>query len=328
MTYVILTLAALAFLAAGYLAGARLGRVAREALRKERDAAALRTTELEAAVEREAGAATRSTELLERLALAERERDVARTRAETASASAAELSGKLERGQRELEEARAKAAGLAERHAAQERELETLRENEQKLRETIAQAARSQERWMQSVRAELGALSGAVEKRGADAAALSKALEQHLAPIAERDRLGRALATLPAQTRLDLGPLLDAIAVEGGFAAVHLSDDLGLPLAASRNAQDAEAVAGASALLSTYADRLRHGGMPAPLATLIHDEADRLTLHRVLTVRGQRYMLTALGRGHALAYDSLEPAMDVVERVLGRGAWEIASATG
>lgn len=214
--------AALAFLVAGYLAGARLGRSAREALRHERD------------------------------------------------------------------HALAKIDALSQRGEPSE-----LRG------------------WLERVQTELGALSGAVRDR-----------EGELTP--DRERLTRALADARASTRNDLPPLLDRIAAEGALRAVLLGDEVGLLLASNRDAEDAEVVAGASSLLLTHADRLAQGGMAVPLAVLIHDDADRLTLHRVIRVQDRRYLLTAIGRRDTLALGSLDPAVDVLERVLARAPWSAA----
>lgn len=226
------SLAALLFLVAGYLAGARLGRTSREALRDERDRALARIGEL------------------------------------------SEDRGGLElRG------------------------------------------------WLERVQSEIGALSGAVRERqdGAEARALE--LARQLAPGPGGERLARALAESPASSRKDLPPLLDRIAAEGALRAVVIGDEVGLLLAASHDAEDAEAIAGASSLLLTHAERLAQAGMAAPLAILIHDDADRLTLHRLIRVKERRYLLTAVGRRDTLALGSLDPAVDLLERVLSRDAW-------
>jgi hypothetical protein len=328
---VVATLAGLAFTLAGYLAGARLGRTARDALRSERDAARGSVAEVERRLEAEArtvdelrgerdAARARGDDAAARLAATERSLEGMRAQA----ARTEEIATRLAAAERALEGARAGAVRASERSRVQEQELARARAAEAELRASMSKVASTQEQMMQKMRADLGALSRTLEARGSGESALSQELARHLAPIADRERLGRALSSIAAETRHDLPTLLDAIASAGGFGAVLLSDDLGLPLATSRNAPDAEVVAGASSLLFTYSDRLAQTGMAAPLATLIHDEADRLTLHRTLKVQGQRYALTALGRSGTLSHASLDPAIDVVERVLSRGAWQAA----
>lgn len=238
LAIVLASLAALFFLAAGYFAGARLGRAARDALRDERDRALARLD-------------------------ARSDKDLA------ASREGAELRA-----------------------------------------------------WLERVQSELGALSGAVRERQEGAEARVIELARQLAPDGER--MARALADARASSRKDLPPLLDRIATEGALRAVLLGDEVGLLLASSSGAEDAEVIAGASSLLLTHADRLGQGGIAAPLAILIHDEADRLTLHRVIRVQDRRYLLTAIGRRETLGLGSLDPAVDLLERVLARDAWSAA----
>ncbi|MFI5299247.1 MAG: hypothetical protein ACHREM_14225, partial [Polyangiales bacterium] len=97
---------------------------------------------------------------------------------------------------------------------------------------------------------ELTRLMAPLLERDAEAKGLRETVREVIAPMLERDRLGRALADVKAGDGLSaLGPVLQAIAQTGGFDTVLLSDDAGLPLAASRDAEAIEVLAGVSTLL-------------------------------------------------------------------------------
>ena len=122
-------------------------------------------------------------------------------------------------------------------------------------------------------------------------------------------------------TRRQLPELLALVARAGSFVGVLLADESGLLLASSPGADRAEEVAGTSALLLSHADRVAQRGMARPRATLVQDDEDRLTLHRTLRVGERRYVLTAVARHEGVDPRSLDPAVDVLERVLSRDAW-------
>ena len=186
---------------------------------------------------------------------------------------------------------------------------------------TQAHESAELEAWLDRLRAETATLSGAVREVQGGAEALASHLARHFSPMAERERLARLLTELGATSRNDLPALLDGIARHRALRAVILTDDVGLLLASSQDARDADVIAGASSLLLTYVDRLEQAGLAVPLSILLHDDADRLTLHRIIHVQGRRYLLSAIGRQGSLALDSLDPAVDILERVLARDAW-------
>ena len=97
---------------------------------------------------------------------------------------------------------------------------------------------------------------------------LRATVEHVLTPLARRERLIVALADVETGTghQGDLARLLDRIAEKGQFRTVVLSDDAGLPLAASSNAWDVERLAAIGSLLLMSADRIgreRMGGTAA-----------------------------------------------------------------
>jgi hypothetical protein len=156
-------------------------------------------------------------------------------------------------------------------------------------------------------------------RRAAEALGLREMLGEMLAPVIDRQRLGRDFSQLEGGSGLrELPGVLDAIARKGGFSAVVLSDDVGLPLATSSGARDAETLAGVSSLLLTLADRCVTTGAPRPIAVLVHDESNQRILHRIFSVGPTRFLLTAVARGLELAPQALDPALGKLEQVLTR----------
>lgn len=139
-----------------------------------------------------------------------------------------------------------------------------------------------------------------------------------LAPLLDKARLDESLTAIAGAetTRGELPRLLDAIARRGGFDVVVLSDDSGLPVAASAAADRAEPLAAVASMVLTMADRVTASGSPEPRAVLVHDAEHRTLVHRVLRARGERFLLTAVGHGTALGVDALDPAVSRIERLL------------
>lgn len=150
-----------------------------------------------------------------------------------------------------------------------------------------------------------------------DEARLREVVQEALAPVVAQERLGTDLAALQAgDGRSDLNRLLEAIAHTAGLEAVLLSDASGLLLATSAHADRAEIRAGVSALLVTLAEQLVRTGEPAPLAFVIHDEAQRTAISRVFSVDGERFLLTAVAAGRSLAPTALDPVLRHIERLM------------
>lgn len=143
-------------------------------------------------------------------------------------------------------------------------------------------------------------------------------IQQVLTPLVQRERLSHELSHL--ETKLgqgkDLTTLLDQIAEKGNFEAVLLGDEAGWPLAASSNTQDLERWGATTSLLLLLADRMSRDNAPAPLALMVHDEANKVTLCRLFRASDQRLTLTAASTGAQLTPTALDPALVKVSAVL------------
>lgn len=281
---------AIAFVSAGFMLGARRGVGARDALRSDLD-------KLRAELESERQGSER-----ERLAAEHERTNAARERqaAEHERSNAARERSMLEEERRTATDSRAQL----------ERALADLRHLQEQL--TVA-------------RTELAARPRNAPELQRDSNL--KEVERVLAPLLEKERLGRALATLDVGrgTRDQLPKLLDAIAKTAGFSTVLVSDEAGLPLATNRSASDADMLAGVWSLLLTIADRVVAAGAPAPLAVMVHDAQGRAILHRIFSAGNTRFLLTAVSHTHRLAPESLDPALANLERVLTGDSWALPS---
>jgi hypothetical protein len=149
---------------------------------------------------------------------------------------------------------------------------------------------------------------------------LRATVEHVLTPLARRERLIVALSDVQTGSghQSDLTRLLDRIAEKGQFRAVVLSDDAGLPLAASSNAWDVERLSAIGSLLLMSADRIGREGAPAPLSLMVHDEENNVTLCRLFRVRGRRLLLIAVATGVELTSTALDPALTMVDNILSK----------
>lgn len=147
---------------------------------------------------------------------------------------------------------------------------------------------------------------------------LRATIQQVLTPLVQRERLSHELSHLEAKLGQgkDLTTLLDQIAEKGNFEAVLLGDEAGWPLAASSNTQDLERWGATTSLLLVLADRLSRDDAPAPLALMVLDEANKVTLCRLFRASGQRLSLTAASTGAQLTPTALDPALVKVNAVL------------
>lgn len=279
----------------GYLFGVRRGLVARH--------------ELSALGQRERA---RAADLERRIAsLADGAREAAALREEIGKLSSATRTG--DDGQvRELRsELRALAVNIQER----ERSDAALRADIRN--ELVAQAKKGTdpvalERELRRVVVPL--LEGQKDTHG-----LRDLLQQALTPMLQRDTFGRELAQVEGGTTLgELPRLLDTIAQKGGFSSVVLSDDVGLPLAASASATSVDWLAGVGSFLLTLVERSERSNEPKPIGVLVHDESNQLTLHRIFRVGGTQFLLSAVARGQDLRPDALDPALGKLERALAR----------
>lgn len=155
-----------------------------------------------------------------------------------------------------------------------------------------------------------------------DTQSVRKLVVDVLGPLMEKERRAQGLTSLNARGggRHQLPGLLDMLARRGGFAAVILSDAMGLPLAASAGARDADVLAGVSSLVLTLADRVVGAGGPPPLAMVVRDTAGQRVLHRIFSVERERYLLTAVAKGTEVSSDALDPALGALEASLSATA--------
>ena len=147
---------------------------------------------------------------------------------------------------------------------------------------------------------------------------LRTTIKQVLSPLIQREQLSFELSHLKAVSgrRSDLTALLDQIAEKGNFSAVLLSDEEGWPLASSSNTRELERLCATASLLFLLADRIARDSAPAPLALMVHDESNTVTLCRIFRVGDQRLSLTAVSAGVQLTPTALDPALVKVDAVL------------
>lgn len=153
---------------------------------------------------------------------------------------------------------------------------------------------------------------------------LRATIQQVLTPLVQREQLSHELSHLEAKLGhdSDLTTLLDQIAEKGNFEAVLIGDEAGWPLAASSNTRDLERLGATSSLLLILADRMSRDSAPAPLALMVHDEANKVTLCRIFRVSGQRLSLTAASTGAQLTPTALDPALVKVSAVLSNRGYQ------
>ena len=216
---------------------------------------------------------------------------------------------------------------------------EKLRED---VRQLIAPVMGAQQASAQQLRVQMQQLVGKVadaDDNGDRVEMLRREIHQAIAPMLERDREQKGLRELvldtlgplmesqrreqglkslstPRRGREQLPALLDTMARRGGFAAVLLSDDVGLPLAASSGARNADVLAGVSSLILTLADRVAQAGSPTPTAVLVRDNSNQLILHRIFPVADERFLLTAVAKGGEVSTAALDPALAALEDIL------------
>lgn len=294
--------AGLTAVASGYLYGARVGRRAREALRDERDALAREIEPLR----RVAAQAPREGQDAERI---QRELRELASRIEHQDSTRVDVL---------REELRALSRVVREREHEEHKERAAI---EQRLAALAERSSKPEE-----LQNELKRLVAPLVAREAETRGLRDMVQKAVQPLVERDRMGRDLARLEQTTsRAGLSSVLDAIAQNGGFSAVVLSDDAGLPLAASAGTTDVEAIAGGSSLVFTLAERAEREGRAPVIAMLVHHGDNQLVLHRIFGPKEAPLMVTAVCRGRALPPDALDPALGSIERALARRSREEAA---
>ncbi len=168
------------------------------------------------------------------------------------------------------------------------------------------QLARLEQREQRQISDALGALLEPLRVQEQKNEEAVRAMLKLVQPVVEKDRLSQGLQQLPqlSDSRSGLRELLDRMAERGGFAAVVLSDEAGLPMACNRGCTAAETLAGTSSLLLILADRVPRHGAARPHSFVLHDEAGQVTLHRIFWVGKQRYLLSVVSNS---APDFVQP---------------------
>ena len=299
LAFVLVVVAVAALLTGGYLFGARRGRDARAAILEEKDAQAARVIALEA---RLAASASPHDDRAERVKV--------------------ELEGMLApllanaRKDPSVDVLRREMQTLSDSVAARERNNASFRDEMRGLLSGVARQAASPDQ----LQKDLQRMTSLLAQRGDGAGDVRKMMNELLAPMLDRERSLRELSSIHvgAGGLGALPALLDAIAQKAGFSSVVLSDESGLPLAASSDASDVEGLAGIAAFFLTLAERAERASLPRPLSCVVLDETNRTTLHRMFVVGPTRFTVSAVSRGLEVGPGALDPALSPLEQALTR----------
>ncbi len=301
MTPIAIALAAsavVALLLAGYLFGARRGVSARRLLLTESRHQQQRAAQLEAKLQLLAKSSEESSKIREHL------EGVVRTLEQRSSEGTT------------VQALRADMHSLA--RMIQDREAKDTAMRAE-LRSEIVSIAKTNNNNPVQLERELRRIVVPLLERQNDTKGLRELVQSTLTPMLERERLGRELAQIEGGSTLhELPRLLDGIAQKGGFSSVVLSDDVGLPLAASSTAQSVDWLAGMASLVLTLVERAERASEPRPIGVVVHDESNQMLLHRIFRVGSQQFLLTAVARGIEVSPSALDPALGKLERALAR----------
>lgn len=182
----------------------------------------------------------------------------------------------------------------------------------------LADSDRSGEH-VESLRQEIHRTLAPMLERDREQKGLREVVLDALGPLMEHQRRAQGLRSLSTKSvgREHLPALLDTIASKGGFSSVLVSDEMGLPVAASSRARDTDVAAGVSSLILTLADRVAATGGSTPTAVLVRNKDNQRMLHRIFTVSGERFLIVATTMGEEVASDALDPALTTLENALG-----------
>ncbi len=295
LAIVLTACAVVTLLIAGYFYGARRGRRARAALVEERDREVARVVELTA-----------------RLAAAPAPKEDA-VKGELMGMLAPLLeSAKKEPG---VDVLRREMQTLFDAVNSRERNNDAFRDEMRAALAAIVQRSPNPDQMQRDIKKVVAPL---LADRGDGAGDVRKMMSEVLGPMLDRERVGRELSSIHvgAGGLGELPKLLDAICEKASFSAVVLSDEAGLPLAASSGATDVDMLAGTAAFFLTLSDRAERASLPRPLSCVVLDETNRMTVYRMFTVGASRFTLSAVSRGMNLAPGALDPALSPLERAL------------
>lgn len=298
--FVLVVVATASLWGGGYAFGSRKGRTARAALADEWEARGTRIELLESEVARSNASKPPSF------------------RGELEQALAPLLSSaKKDSG---VEVLRGEVQTVLETIAVRERSNDAFRSEVRNLLSEVAKKSEGSAHVEDRLRTVLAPLLAERAERGEGERDMRRIIDEALEPLRERETLGHDLSTIHVGSGnlADLPALLDAIATKAGFSSVVLSDESGLPLAASAGSMDVDGISGTAAFFVTLAERAERASLPRPLSCVVLDETNRITVHRLFSVGDTRFNLSAVSRGRAMAPGVLDPALLPLERVLGR----------
>ncbi|MCF6249809.1 MAG: hypothetical protein L3J75_00875 [Methylococcaceae bacterium] len=109
--------------------------------------------------------------------------------------------------------------------------------------------------------------------------------------------------------RSNLTRLMDEIAEKGHFKVMLLSDDKGLPIAASSNAQQLDKLAAISSLVVIFGDRISQDDDESPQSFLIHYENNMDILCRIFVIGEQRMVLAVISSKQKLTTGALDSVL-------------------
>ncbi len=157
-----------------------------------------------------------------------------------------------------------------------------------------------------------------VLKRDLQSRELHDAINGLLRPMVEREKLGIELTRLDGNFsgRAGLSQLLTTIAKRAGFSTVLITDNSGLPVAQNDGPQSVDMLVANVGLLLGLTERIISNGAPAPLAVVLRDSDNGLSVHRFFRVEDRRYVLTAITSGSFMSPDVLDPTLARIERVM------------
>jgi len=238
----------------------------------------------------------------------------ARSEVSTLEATLAHEGGASNAAQEAVSELRAMIGPMM---GAQKDAAANLQRQMRELAERVASGDDSVER-LDALRTELRQSLAPLLEQDQHRLDVQKVMFEALNPLIEKERRARGLTLVSPnnRSRHELPELLDTLARNGGFAAVLLSDEVGLPLAASTGTRDADVLAGVSSLVFSLADRIASAGHATPLAVLLRDNSNQRILHRIFSVQDDRYLVTAVSRGGEVSTDALDPALAALEDIL------------
>jgi len=109
--------------------------------------------------------------------------------------------------------------------------------------------------------------------------------------------------------RSNLTRLMDEIAEKAHFKVMLLSDDKGLPIAASSNAKQLDKLAAISSLVVIFGDRISQDDNESPQSFLIHYENNMDILCRLFIIGEQRMVLTVISSKLKLTNGALDSVL-------------------